>query len=166
MQCRISQFMYEIATRFQWLLPRFRSPATRWNYCEYSPTSRWLVNQRWPPLTGNTYAMSYISASVWDSNEIPTATVDLSDEQTVDFEIFQFSGPYPHPCWCLHGNAVIAHLSVGSRRILTELSQILSSHSHKHCHTHCHSHYQYNTIQLLTRPTSWVNQRRGMAMTR
>ena len=31
------------------------------DYGEYSVTSGWLVNQTWPPLTGSTYAISYIS---------------------------------------------------------------------------------------------------------
>ena len=49
-------------------------PATRWHIFEYSSTSGWLVNQRWLPLTGSTYAMPYISACIWNSNEIPTVT--------------------------------------------------------------------------------------------
>ena len=34
--------------------PNFWSQATRWRIFEYSPMSEWLVNQRWPPLTGST----------------------------------------------------------------------------------------------------------------
>ena len=56
----------------------FWGPATRWQILEYSSTSGWLVNQRWLPLTGSTYAMSYISACIWDSNEIPTAASTFS----------------------------------------------------------------------------------------
>ena len=57
----------------------FRSSNTMAHiWIAYFPTSGWLVNQRWLPLTGSTYAMSYISACVWDSNEIQTATLTFS----------------------------------------------------------------------------------------
>ena len=47
------------------------SNSTRRHFCGYSPTSEWLINQRWPPLTGSTYAMSYISACIQNINDIP-----------------------------------------------------------------------------------------------
>ena len=57
-------------------------PATRWHIFEYSPTSGWLVTQRWLPLTGSTYAMSYISACVRDRSEIPMATPHFRGPET------------------------------------------------------------------------------------
>jgi len=37
--------------------------------------SGYVVNQRWRPLTGNRYELTYFSASTHDSNVIPTATL-------------------------------------------------------------------------------------------
>jgi hypothetical protein len=64
--------------KFQRCQTHCQGPATRWDYCRYSPMSARTKNQRWPPSTGSTYVTSYISACIWDSNEIPTATPTFS----------------------------------------------------------------------------------------
>ena len=71
MQC---QLVHKIATRFQWWPQHFRDPAAQWNLCEYYPTSGWLVDQRWPPLTGSAYAIRYVSARVSIINENSSAS--------------------------------------------------------------------------------------------
>ena len=67
----ISQIADQIPVKFRGLPPYFRGPAVR---LEYSPTSGYVINQKWPPLTGKGSTITYISASVHDSNEITTAT--------------------------------------------------------------------------------------------
>jgi len=37
-----------------------------------TPTSGWVIYQRWQPVAGSGYGMTFISACIHDSNEIPT----------------------------------------------------------------------------------------------
>ena len=67
-----------IATTFQRLYPCFRGRATRRDWWKCSPTSGYVGNQRWRPLTGSSSEITYISARMHDSNEIPTATLMFS----------------------------------------------------------------------------------------
>jgi len=43
--------------------------------------SEYVVYQRWRPLTGSRYEITYISARVHDFNEISTATPPIFDVQ-------------------------------------------------------------------------------------
>jgi len=61
-----------IATKFQRLYPCFRGQATRIDYWEYCTVCGHVVNQRWRPLTGSRLEITFISARMHDSNEIPT----------------------------------------------------------------------------------------------
>ena len=45
---------------------------------EYTSTSELVANQRWPPLTGSTYAIAYISAGKHDCKESPMAMPTFS----------------------------------------------------------------------------------------
>jgi len=63
-----------IATKFQRLYPCFWGQVTRKEEWEYFLMSGYVVNQRWRPLTGNRYEITYISARIHDSNDISTAT--------------------------------------------------------------------------------------------
>ena len=54
-------------------IPHFRGQEARKNECECYPMYVCVVNQRWWPLTGSRYDTTYISASIYDSNKIPTA---------------------------------------------------------------------------------------------
>jgi len=47
---------------------------TRRDWWEYFLMSEYVVYQRWRPLTGSRYEITYISARIHDSNEISTAT--------------------------------------------------------------------------------------------
>ena len=46
------------------------TPRDRWEYC---PIFECVLNQSWWPLTGSRNDITYTSASIHDSNEIPTA---------------------------------------------------------------------------------------------
>ena len=74
----IFQFLHVVLWSTLGLPQHFRGPATRWDYCGCCPTSGWLINQRWPPLTGSTNAMSCFSARIYDWNEISTAVPKFS----------------------------------------------------------------------------------------
>ena len=62
---RIANLVYLSSTEFERQPPTFRSPATRWNYCECSLMSGWVANQRWPPLTGSIW-YTYILACIYE----------------------------------------------------------------------------------------------------
>jgi len=47
--------------------------------------SEYVVYQRWRPLTGSRYEITYISAHIHDSNEVSTAYSDI-------FEVQKLSG--------------------------------------------------------------------------
>jgi len=51
----------------------FRGRASRLDYSEWCPMFGKRRNQRWLTLTGGRYEITYISASIHDINEIPTA---------------------------------------------------------------------------------------------
>jgi len=69
----VSSVVYVIATKFQRLCPCFRDLATRLEYSYEWPIFESVRNQRWLPLTGSRSEIPHISASINDSNGIPTA---------------------------------------------------------------------------------------------
>jgi len=71
---RISKLLYMIAAKFQRLYPCFWGWVTRRDYWEYCLMSEYVVYQRWRILTGSRYAITYISARIYDSNKISAVT--------------------------------------------------------------------------------------------
>jgi len=70
----ISNFLYMIATKFQRLYPCLFLGLfnTEWLVGILSDVG-YVVNQRWRPLTGSWYEITYISARAYDSNQMWTA---------------------------------------------------------------------------------------------
>ena len=68
----ISQLVDNMWTKFQRLYPCFRGWATRRDKWQYCPMSGYIENRRWRWMTGSRNNITYISASIHDSNEIPT----------------------------------------------------------------------------------------------
>jgi len=71
---------YMIATKFQQLYLCFwgQGSGNTERLVGYSLMSGYVVNQRWRPLTGSLYEITYISARTHDSNGISTANPTFS----------------------------------------------------------------------------------------
>jgi len=56
----------------------FRCQATGLDCSKHCCVSGWVRNQRWRPVTGSEYGITFISACIHDSNEIPRAILMFS----------------------------------------------------------------------------------------
>jgi len=66
-------------SRYEWYIsdlpgkPQFVRSRNTVGLAEHSPTSGWVIYERWRTVTGSGYEITYISACMRNSNEIPTA---------------------------------------------------------------------------------------------
>ena len=89
----ISQLVDTIAIEFQRQYPKYQGWATRLDCCGDCPTCGLVENQGRRPLTGSRKDITYISACIHNSYEIPTASLGA------EINTFQL---WMWPSWILH----------------------------------------------------------------